>query len=237
MSATADHTADSARMAHSLAEAVEVMDRLWNFGGWEVTQTHDSLRPYLLEETYELLDAIQHGDSVTIKEELGDLLLQVLFHSRIAEAAGEFTVDDVAAALVAKLVHRSPHLLDAPIDPSATVEEKIAAQERAWEERKSTEKSRRSCLDGIAMAQPALALAEKILSRSRKAGLPEDLIPDELRSIRLGGPDSAEERLRKSALAFAARIRAAEDAAEATRGERAALSSEDWRTYWSIRSR
>ncbi|MEV0299318.1 MazG family protein [Nocardia sp. NPDC050710] len=209
------------------------MDRLWSFGGWEVTQTHDSLRPYLLEETYELLDAIQHDDAETIKEELGDLLLQVLFHSRIAQAAGEFTVDDVAAALVAKLVNRSPHLIDSPIDPGATVAEKIAAQEAAWEERKSAEKSRRSCLDGIAMAQPALALAEKVVARSAKAGLPADLVPDDLRIVHLGGPDSAEERLRKATLAFAAAVRTAEDAAEADRGQRSPLSGADWRRYWS----
>ncbi|WP_245676281.1 MazG family protein [Nocardia niwae] len=208
------------------------MDRLWHFGGWEVTQTHDSLRPYLLEETYELLDAIQHSDAETIKEELGDLLLQVLFHSRIAEAAGEFTVDDVAAALVAKLVNRSPHLGGAAIDPSASVTEKIAAQERAWEERKSAEKSRRSCLDGIAMAQPALALAEKIISRSTKAGLPADLVPEALRVVHLGGPESAEERLRKATLTFAAAIRATEDAAEKDRGDRLPLTAADWRAFW-----
>ncbi len=225
-------SSDAAAMAHNLGAAVEIMDRLWSFGGWEVTQTHDSLRPYLLEETYELLDAIQNGDTETIREELGDLLLQVLFHSRIAEAAGEFTVDDVAAALVAKLVHRSPHLHSAPIDPAASVEEKIAAQEKAWEERKSTEKSRHSCLDGIAMAQPALALAEKILSRSNKAGLPADLVPEDLRVVRLGGPDSAEERLRKAALTFAAHIRTAEDAAAAARGERRPLTAQDWQTHW-----
>lgn len=223
---------DTAVVAAGLAGAVEVMDRLWHFGGWEVTQTHDSLRPYLLEETYELLDAIQHSDAETIKEELGDLLLQVLFHSRIAEAAGEFTVDDVAAALVAKLVNRSPHLVDAPIDPSASVAEKIAAQERAWEERKSAEKSRRSCLDGIAMAQPALALAEKVISRSTKAGLPPDLVPEALRVVRLGGPESAEERLRKATLTFAAAIRTTEDAAEKERGERLPLTAEDWRAFW-----
>lgn len=224
--------AESARIAHGLAEAVEVMDRLWNFGGWEVTQTHDSLRPYLLEETYELLDAIGQEDAETIKEELGDLLLQVLFHSRIAEAAGEFTVADVAAALVAKLVNRSPHLTDPAVDVGADVDAKVAAQEKAWEERKLTEKARRSCLDGIAMAQPALALAEKIRSRSAKAGLPEDLVPGDLRAVALGGPESAEERLRKAALSFAASIRAAEDAAEKARGERGPLSAERWREFW-----
>ncbi|MEC3916934.1 MazG family protein [Nocardia sp. CDC160] len=219
-------------MTQALGEAVEVMDRLWNFGGWEVTQTHDSLRPYLLEETYELLDAIQEQDAETIKEELGDLLLQVLFHSRIAEAAGEFTVAEVAAALVAKLVHRSPHLIDDGIDRDAAVADKIAAQEKAWEERKSAEKARRSCLDGIAMAQPALALAEKVRSRAIKAGLPEDSIPDALRFVELGGPDSAEERLRKATLVFAGRIRAAEDAAEIARGERRALTAGDWCEFW-----
>lgn len=226
------HAADSERLAHGLTEAVEVMDQLWSFGGWEVTQTHDSLRPYLLEETYELLDAIQQGDTATIREELGDLLLQVLFHSRIAQAAGEFTVDDVAAALVAKLVNRSPHLRDVPIDPAATAAEKIAAQEKAWEERKSAEKSRRSCLDGIALAQPALALAEKVRSRSAKAGLPDDLVPDLLRVIHLGGPESAEERLRKATLTFATAIRTAEDAAEQARGHRLPLTPDDWRAFW-----
>ncbi|GAA5043184.1 nucleoside triphosphate pyrophosphohydrolase [Nocardia callitridis] len=224
--------ADTALVAAGLAGAVEVMDRLWDFGGWEVTQTHDSLRPYLLEETYELLDAIGDADAATIKEELGDLLLQVLFHSRIAEAAGEFTVHDVASALVDKLVHRSPHLVDADFAAGTTRAVKIAAQEKAWEQRKSEEKSRRSCLDGIAMAQPALALAEKIRSRSARAGLPDDLIPDALRSVQLGGPDSAEERLRQATLDFAADIRAAEDAAEHARGARAPLTAAQWRAHW-----
>ncbi|MFG1791920.1 MazG family protein [Nocardia sp. NPDC049149] len=224
---------DTAVVAAGLTGAVEVMDRLWHFGGWEVTQTHDSLRPYLLEETYELLDAIQHNDTDVIKEELGDLLLQVLFHSRIAQAAGEFTVDDVAAALVEKLVNRSPILRDDQFASGTTLAEKITAQERAWEESKSAEKSRRSCLDGIAMAQPALALAEKIRDRSTRAGLPDDLIPADLRVVHLGAPDSAEERLRKATLAFAATIRAAEDAAEADRGARLPLAADDWRKYWT----
>ncbi|MFD6270259.1 MazG family protein [Nocardia asteroides] len=228
----AQEAADTAVVAAGLAGAVEVMDRLWHFGGWETTQTHDSLRPYLLEETYELLDAIQAGDYETIKEELGDLLLQVLFHSRIAEAAGEFTVDEVAATLVDKLVHRSPHLIAADLPAGTSVADKIAAQEKAWEERKSAEKSRRSCLDGIAMAQPALALAEKVRSRSARAGLPDDLIPDALRVVELGGPDSAEERLRKATLDFARAIRAAEDAAESARGERLPLTATEWRTHW-----
>lgn len=224
---------DSAMAAAGLGEAIQVMDRLWRFGGWEATQTHDSLRPYLLEETYELLDAIGNADVETIKEELGDLLLQVLFHSRIAESVGEFTIDDVAADLVAKLVNRSPQLREPDaVDPDAPLADKIAAQDRAWEESKSTEKSRRSCLDGIAMAQPALALAEKIRARSTRAGLPEDLIPAELCEIQLGGTESAEERLRKATLSFADAVRYAEDAAEADWGARTPLDARSWRIYW-----
>lgn len=227
---------DSMTMARSLAEAVDVMDRLWKFGGWEVTQTHESLRRYLLEETYELIDAIGAGDSDAIREELGDLLLQVLFHSRIAEAAGEFTVDDVATTLVAKLVHRSPHLDEAAqhadLDGDVDLEQRIAAQERAWQQRKSAEKSRRSCLDGIALAAPALALAEKIRSRALAAGLPADLIPEQLQLVHLGGPDSAEERLRTAALAFAAHIRAAEAAAQAAGAHPGPLPPDQWHTHW-----
>lgn len=213
-----------------LVEAVELMDRLWRVGGWEVTQTHDSLRPYLLEETYELLDAIGSGDPDAIKEELGDLLLQVLFHSRIAQDSDRpFTVDDVAATLVAKLAHRSPHLADdlpGPID--------IAAQERAWEQRKATEKARRSCLDGIAMELPALALAEKVLGRSAAAGLPSDLVPAELEVVHLGGPGSAEQELRTAVLAFADRVRATEDRAESARGERKPMDAQLWRECWAV---
>jgi XTP/dITP diphosphohydrolase len=111
-----------------LREAAKVMDRLWAFGGWEVTQTHESLRRYLVEETYEVLDAIESGDPDSLREELGDLLLQVLFHSRIAEESGAFTVDDVAATLVAKLAARSPHLSNGHTGPLD-----VAEQEAAWE--------------------------------------------------------------------------------------------------------
>lgn len=212
----------------SLVEAVAVMDRLWSYGGWEVTQTHDSLRHYLLEETYELLDAIQDGDPNGLREELGDLLLQVLFHSRIAmeSVTDPFTVDDVAATLVAKLVHRSPHLAQDVVGPID-----IATQERAWEERKAAEKARTSCLDGVAMAQPALALAEQVVSRAVKAGLPRVLVPEELTVVRLGGPDSAEDLLRRSVLEFVGRIRRAE-AAATDAGLRRPLAPHQWSNLW-----
>lgn len=215
----------------SLSRAVALMDELWKFGGWESVQTHESLRRYLVEETYELLDAIDRGDAETIREELGDLLLQVLFHSRIAESAGQFTIGEVAATLVNKLVGRSPHLANScDISPDISVTAKIAAQERAWRAAKAREKARESCLDGIATAQPALALAEKILARATAAGLPADLIPHNLRTIELGA--DAEGRLRAAATDFSHTIRAAEDAAFTARGRRENLTAPDWRKYW-----
>lgn len=147
-----------------LVEAASIMDRLWNRGGWESTQTHESLSVYLVEETYEVLDAIRSDDESDLREELGDLLLQVLFHSRIAQSHGAFELDDVAGALIAKLVHRSPHLVS-----SGAVD--IAEQERAWDALKAAEKARASSMDGIARSQPPLLLAEKVLSRAAKAGV------------------------------------------------------------------
>ncbi|GHP16603.1 nucleoside triphosphate pyrophosphohydrolase [Rhodococcus sp. NKCM2511] len=217
--------------------AVQLMDRLRSVGGWEAQQTHESLRGYLLEETYELLDAIAAGNLVDLREELGDLLLQVLFHSRIAQDAAEdpFDVDDVAAGLVRKLTHRSPHLSRTDTGPIDIVE-----QERMWEEKKASEKARGSCLDGIAMSQPSLALAQKVIGRASKAGLPDELVPDGLRVVHIGvdhsnGGDSAEDALRRRVLDFAALIRNAEASARnagVTPGEMSAL---DWIEHWGLR--
>ncbi len=212
----------------ALREAVGVMDRLWSFGGWEVTQTHESLRRYLVEETYEVLDAIDAGDPDDLREELGDLLLQVLFHSRIAEAAGAFTVDDVADTLIAKLSARSPHLTNGHTGPVDVV-----AQEAAWESAKAVEKARPSCLDGIAMAQPSLALADKIIARATRAGLPRDLIPDELTTVRVTGAGDAEATLRAAALRFAAVIRATERSAHADGVPYGQLHARQWRRHWA----
>lgn len=214
-----DETAGS---GESLREAVEVMDRLWSFGGWEVTQTHESLRRYLVEETYEVLDAIDSGDPDALREELGDLLLQVLFHSRIAQASGAFTVDDVAATLVAKLAARSPHLTNGHTGPMD-----VAEQEAAWEVAKKAEKARASCLDGIAMAQPSLALVDKILERARRAGFPDELVPDDLRTVRIDGSGDTEATLRSAVLRFADAIRAAERSAGTT-----PLDPGTWKRHW-----
>ncbi|MCZ4565946.1 MazG family protein [Rhodococcus erythropolis] len=159
-----------------LVEAASIMDRLWNRGGWESTQTHESLSVYLVEETYEVLDAIRSDDESDLREELGDLLLQVLFHSRIAQSHGVFELDDVAGALIAKLVHRSPHLVS-----SGVVD--IAEQERAWDALKAAEKARASSMDGIARSQPPLLLAEKVLSRAAKAGVVESADEADLEAL------------------------------------------------------
>jgi XTP/dITP diphosphohydrolase len=153
-----------------LLRAVAVMDRLRSPGGcpWDAAQSHRSLAKYLLEETYETLEAIETDDMALLREELGDLLLQVLFHARLAEelpAAQRFGIDDVAGDLVAKLVHRHPHVFaDVPVADAAEVNEN-------WERLKAVEKGRDSAVDGVPMGQPALALAAKLVSRAGRAGV------------------------------------------------------------------
>jgi XTP/dITP diphosphohydrolase len=159
-----------------LLDAVAVMDRLRSPGGcpWDAEQTHASLVKYLLEEAYETVDTIEDGDPLTpgpgrdaLREELGDVLLQVMFHSRIAEEHEEdpFSVDDVADGIVAKLIRRHPHVFG---DVEAPTAEHVAAN---WEQIKAVEKQRESVTEGVPVGQPALALAAKLASRARKAGL------------------------------------------------------------------
>lgn len=155
-----------------MADAVAMMDKLRTAGPWESEQTHDSLRRYLLEETYELLDAVHSGNVDQLREELGDLLLQILFHARIAEDASQlpFTIDDVAETLMRKLGNRVPGVL---AGETISLEDQLAQ----WEEAKAAEKSRNSLLCDVHTGQPALALAQKVIHRVDKAGLPADLIP------------------------------------------------------------
>lgn len=145
-----------------LIDLVRVMDRLRRNCPWDQEQTHESLAKYLLEETYETLEAIDLGDRDHLREELGDLLLQVAFHSRIAEDDDAFTIDDVAGGIVEKLVRRHPHVFGTVDAPDA------ATVEANWESIKAAEKQRTSVLEGIPTALPALALADKILGRSTK---------------------------------------------------------------------
>jgi XTP/dITP diphosphohydrolase len=149
-----------------LQRLVEVMDRLRSPGGcpWDAEQTHESLIKYLLEESYEFIDSVDAKDREGMREELGDVLLQVYFHSRIAEdhPTDPFSIEDVARAIADKLIRRHPHVFDG-LQVSGNQE--IIDN---WEEIKAKEKGRTSALDGVALAQPALPLVEKLLYRAEK---------------------------------------------------------------------
>ena len=220
--------APETRPGERLLDAVAVMDRLRTAGPWESTQTHDSLRRYLLEETYELFDAVRGGDPAELRDELGDILLQVLFHARIAEdaPAHPFGIDDVADALVRKLGNRVPAVL---AGENVTLEDQLAQ----WEQRKAAERADRGCVDGIPTAQPALALAQKVIDRVSAAGLPADLIPAGLTSVSVGPGGDAENDLRAAVLSFIDRVRAAERAIAADGSGPGPASAEGWRRAWT----
>src|SRR3954452_17580928 len=154
-----------------LLEFLDVMRGLRAECGWKRAQSHRSLARYLLEETHETLEAIDTGDPDHLREELGDLLLQVYFHAVIAEETGEFTLDDVAADITAKMHRRNPHVFDprpdSPVEPSDIDE--------AWQQIKAAEKQRSSVTDGLPPTLPALLYADKVLGRlAREARPPED---------------------------------------------------------------
>ena len=198
-----------------LLEAVAVMDRLRSPGGcpWDARQTHASLMPYLLEEAYEAYQALEDGDLVDLREELGDVLLQVLFHSRLAEEHDKpWSVDDVAGDLVDKLVRRHPHVFspDEAGTPSAD------DLEGSWEVLKQAEKGRASVTDGVPLSQPALSLAAKLQKRAARLGAPTpayDGLGGELWALvarcRAEGVDP-EAALRVTARAFRDRLAALE---------------------------
>ncbi len=147
-----------------LLDVVSVMDRLRSPGGcpWDAEQTHVSLAPYLIEESYEAVDAIESRDLDLLREELGDVLLQVAFHARVAEELPDdqrWSIDDVAGELVTKLVRRHPHVF---ADRSVSGAAEVAAN---WEVIKAAEKERSSAIDGIPFGQPALSLAAALLRR------------------------------------------------------------------------
>jgi XTP/dITP diphosphohydrolase len=150
-----------------LLDLVQVMDRIRAECPWSSRQTHKGLAKYGIEEAYELVEAIEDGDRDELREELGDVLLQVVFHARIAEEDPDapFSIDDVAGTIVAKLIHRHPHVFG---DATATTPEEVKAH---WLRTKAVEKRRESITDGIPLHQPGLALAAKLASRVRSAGL------------------------------------------------------------------
>jgi len=154
-----------------LIELVEIMARLRAECGWKAAQTHRTLARHLLEETYETLEAIEAGDPDHLREELGDVLLQVYLHAAIAAQAGEFDIDDVARGLVEKMLRRNPHVFG---DVQETDPARI---NDTWESLKAAEKQRTGLLDGIPAELPALSRAAKVLDRLERAGSPLPLAP------------------------------------------------------------
>lgn len=154
-----------------LLEFAEVMRRLRAECPWKAAQTHRSLARYLLEESHEAIEALDSGDADHLREELGDLLLQVFLHSAIAEGAGEFTLDDVAAEATAKMVRRNPHVFDGSRSGPGAHDLTLDEVNAEWERRKAVEKpARSSVLDGLPPGLPALLLADKVLDRLERAG-------------------------------------------------------------------
>ena len=151
------------------------MEQLRTSCPWDAEQTHQSLLNHLIEEACEVVDAVENGTDEDLREELGDVLLQVYFHSRIAEEEGRFSIDDVARGIADKLVRRHPHVFsDEPVPEDMWAN---------WEQRKAQEKGRKSALDGIAPSMSAIARAHKVISRSRSHGvaiaLPEEPIGED----------------------------------------------------------
>ncbi|MEV7865827.1 nucleoside triphosphate pyrophosphohydrolase [Streptomyces sp. NPDC088124] len=212
-----------------LLDLVQVMDRIRKECPWASGQTHKGLAKYAIEEAYELVEAIEDGDADELREELGDVLLQVVFHARIAEEGpvgpagdaeeegeegGAFSIDDVAGTIVEKLIHRHPHVFG---DASVDTPEEVKAQ---WIRMKAVEKRRTSVTDGVPLGQPGLALTAKLASRARTAGLdvalPEgESIGYELLALAVRADASGvdpETALRAAARVYRDRILAAERA-------------------------
>ena len=202
----------------ALLDLVAVMDRLRSPGGcpWDAEQTHDSLLQYLLEECYETIEAVESRDRAHLLEELGDLLLQVVFHARIAAEHPDapFDIDDVAAGIANKLRRRHPHVF------AGMVVSGTAEVEANWEALKAAEKGRTSAMDGVPLAQPALALAAKLQRRARSAGtgptVPVPALPENadigaalfsLVALAVERGLDPEAELRRAAREFAAAVR------------------------------
>lgn len=158
-----------------MLDLIAVMDRLRSPGGcpWDAEQTHASLLEYLIEEAYELVEAVEVGTAADVREELGDVLLQVVFHARIAQESDDFDIDDVAAGIVDKLIARHPHVFEPDGDDPAAQARTAEDVEATWHARKAEQKGRSSVVEGIPEHLPALSRAAKVLARSRGLDLPE----------------------------------------------------------------
>ena len=207
-----------------LLDLVRVMDTLRVKCPWDARQTHDSLTPYLLEETYEAVDALTAGDQAAVREELGDVLLQVVFHARVAQERTDgtgYTIDDIADGIIDKLTRRHPHVFG---DVSVSGPDEVKLN---WDAIKAAERAAAglggpaAVLDGVPLSQPALSLAAQLLRRAERAGVPAVLarepaagdggeLGQELFALvnraRTAGLDP-ELELRAAALAYADRVR------------------------------
>ena len=196
-----------------LLRLVALVDRFRGEGGcaWYEAQTHASLVPYLVEETAELIEAIEQGSPDDVREELGDVLFQVLFHAELAGASGGHDLEAVARDQADKLLRRNPHVFGPT--PTRDIDEII----RLWQEAKAVEKaSRTSVLDGVAFGMPALALAEKVLGKAAQAGV--DVSPEAF-AAGAAGTDDVEAAFGEALLASVAAGREAGfDAERAMRG-------------------
>jgi XTP/dITP diphosphohydrolase len=190
-----------------LLDLVETMDTLRTGCPWDAKQTHESLAPHLLEESYEALEALELGDQAALREELGDVLLQVVFHARVAAERTDgtgYTIDDVADAIVAKLVRRHPHVF-AGVEVSGAEEVKANWDAIKAAERASAHGRPASALDGVPFGQPALALAAQLQRRAERSGVPASVTETGAASGGSGG-ELGEELFRLVARARAAGI-------------------------------
>lgn len=237
-------------------QLIQIMARLrdrQNGCDWDVAQNFKSIAPYTIEEAYEVADAIERDDMTELKEELGDLLFQVVFHSRMAEEAGHFTFDDVVDAISNKMLERHPHVFG---------DETGSMGEARWEALKAAERSEKgaqSAMDGVALALPALMRAQKLQKRAARTGFdwpdksgPTAKIHEEIEELREAATDAdraeeagdflfaavnlvraygvdAEEALRAANRKFERRFRAMEDIGS---GEFAKLSLEKQEELW-----
>jgi XTP/dITP diphosphohydrolase len=241
----------------SLARLVEIMDRLLAPDGcpWDREQTLDSLRPFLVEETYEVLDALSTGDVAHHCEELGDLLMQIVFQSALRRQEGAFDIDAVVAGISDKLVRRHPHVFG---DVVVGGSDEVLVN---WDAIKAVEKSRRSVTEGVPLTQAALSLAAKLQKRADRIGVPADLVTapqagtaaavvadlarsgdtDERRigdllfaavALAAAADVDPEAALRGVARAFRDRLAAAEESALVDGIDPGTLDADGWRSRW-----
>ncbi|PRY01856.1 MazG family protein [Allonocardiopsis opalescens] len=230
-----------------LLDLVATMDRLRRECPWTAGKTHRTLARFLIEEAYETLDAIEGGDPDELREELGDVLLQVVFHARIAaERPGGFTIDDVAAALNDKLVRRHPHVFAGAevggLEDIRANWNRIKAEERAAKRLAAPDGGAEpSVLAGVPFGQPAAQLSAELAKRAEAAGVPPEVMADDgepggrlfaavLAERGRGGDPETD--LRAAARRFDRRVRAAEAKARAEGLDPRSLSPEQWRAYW-----